>query len=305
VALRDIDGIRKLILSRGNARMFVVGSSVTSKKLGDDIDRIASALDKTGRAAPFVSATTGMVTARLKERGAVSGKPLFVGLVNPNTSSGVFLNSAPNAYYGTSSPDSLRRFLAALLYTSGPHSIFMKTWAAGLAYSNGISAYLGNGRTSYYAERVPELPQTLSFVIDELKKAKPDPVLVEYAIANVFGDSRAGGGYDYRGEAMAADLADELTPDMVRRFRQRILDLRRDPKLTEALFNEMPRVYGEVLPGYGVKAATVRDAVYMVIGPEKQFELYEAYLKRVEGPDAALVRIYPRDFWLTPQMVEP
>ena len=42
----------------------------------------------------------------------------------------------------------------------------MKTWAAGLAYSNGIRVLL-DGRMHYYAERTPELPQTLKFVIDE------------------------------------------------------------------------------------------------------------------------------------------
>ena len=39
--------------------------------------------------------------------------------------------------------------------------------------------------------------------------------------------------------------------------------------------------------------------MYFVIGPEKQFAAYEEYLKKTEGPDAWLYRLYPRDFWLT------
>jgi hypothetical protein len=36
-----------------------------------------------------------------------------------------------------------------------------------------------------------------------------------------------------------------------------------------------------------------------VIGAEKQMAAYEAYLKKVEGPGTKLVRIYPRDYWIT------
>ena len=70
----------------------------------------------------------------------------------------------------------------------------------------------------YYAERTPELPQTLRFVIDELKRAKPDPGLVEYAIAGAFGAFRSASPYEVRGESMANDIADGLTPEVIRRF---------------------------------------------------------------------------------------
>ena len=61
----------------------------------------------------------------------------------------------------------------------------------------------------------------------------------------------------------------------------------------------MNAAYGTVLPGLGTKAATVFDAVYFVIGPEKQFAAWEEYLKTVEGADAKLYRLYQRDFWMT------
>ena len=52
-----------------------------------------------------------------------------------------------------------------------------------------------------------------------------------------------------------------------------------------------------MLPGMGVKAAAVAGGVYFIIGPEKQFAACEEYLKRAEGADAKLFRLYPRDFW--------
>ncbi len=39
--------------------------------------------------------------------------------------------------------------------------------------------------------------------------------------------------------------------------------------------------------------------MYFVIGPEVQLDAWADYLKRTEGPDAELVRLYPRDFWDT------
>ena len=57
-------------------------------------------------------------------------------------------------------------------------------------------------------------------------------------------------------------------------------------------------VYARILPGLGAKVSGVEGGVYYVIGPEKQLNAYEQYLKTVEGPDVRLVRIYPRDYWI-------
>ncbi|HEX5707066.1 MAG TPA: hypothetical protein VFX96_07210, partial [Pyrinomonadaceae bacterium] len=100
------------------------------------------------------------------------------------------------------------------------------------------------------------------------------------------------------GEAMAADLADGVTPDAVRRFRQAVLDLRKTPNLADELFKRMPKVYARILPGYEGRARDVKGGVFFVIGPEKQMTAYEQYLKTVEGSDAEVFRLYPRDFWI-------
>ena len=97
---------------------------------------------------------------------------------------------------------------------------------------------------------------------------------------------------------MAADIADGLSDEVVSRFRRNILALRKTPDLRGELQRRMLPAYGTVLPGMGVKAGGVPDAVYFVIGPEKQFAAWEEYLKTVEGADAKLYRLYPRDFWM-------
>jgi hypothetical protein len=135
-------------------------------------------------------------------------------------------------------------------------------------------------------------------VIGELKKAHPDASLTEYAIAGAFRGTRSAASYESRGEAMAQDLADGLTPDVVRSFLKSVLELRTAPDLSDQLAKRMSPVYARVLPGLGAKVDDVAGGVYMVIGPEKQLSAYEAYLKEADGPNAHLWRLYPRDFWL-------
>jgi len=298
-ALAELEAVRRVVMHAGNARAFVIGAAPTQAALAPGLQQLAGALDP----APAAKATyrnVALVKERLRQRDPSAANPVFVGLLNPNSQSGVFLNSAPLASYEETDPKKLADFVATNLYGGrGAHGIFMKTWAAGLAYSNGIRVRPSSGRLNYYAERTPELPQTLRFVIDELKKAgKPAPALVEYAIAESFTETRAAAPYETRGESMAADIADGITPDVVARFRKGVLALRRTHDLAGELGRRMNPAYGAVLPGLGVRGADVADAVYMVIGPEKQFAAWEEYLKSVEGAGAKLYRLYPRDFWM-------
>ena len=133
-----------------------------------------------------------------------------------------------------------------------------------------------------------------------LKKARPDPTLVDYAIAGAFDGLRSAESYEDRGEEMAENLADGLTPEVVARFHRALLELRKRPDLSQELFGRMPRVYERLLPGMGprITSDAVPGTVYFVIGPEKQLDAYEQYLKQSQGAETHLFRLYPRDFWV-------
>lgn len=297
-ALADLKAVYSNILRSGGARTFVIGSSQTQQTLAGPIKELVAGLEQSP-VKPAQYSNRPSITRRMYQHSPQPVRPVFVGLVNPNSSSGVFLNSAPGTGYKQTDRESLLDFLASLLYSGGgAHTIFMKTWGAGLAYSNGVRISPHSGRLNYYAERCPTLPQTLKFVIDELKRAPNDPALVEYAIAQAFSGSRAAASYESRGESMAADLADGLTPDDVTQFRRAILALRSAPNLGTELHNRLASVCGKVMPGFGPRSGDVADGVYMVIGPEKQLDLYQNYLHTAEGRDARLFRLYPRDFWM-------
>lgn len=297
--LANLNAVRQSILKTGGARLFFIGSPASRTGLGPGVSALLAGLEQKPLQ-PVKYSPTRLVQSRLRGRIGEKETPLYVGLINPNTQGGVFLNSAPSvSYLEADNCEAILDYLASRLYAGGgAHGIFIKTWGAGLAYSNGFRGSPETGRMGYYAERTPELPQTLRFVIDELKKAKPDPGLVEYAIAGAFGAFRSASPYEVRGESMANDIADGLTPEVIHRFRLSVLALRQDPKLADELFKRMAAVYARILPGLGVKASDVDGGIYYVIGPEKQLSAYEEYLKTVDGPDVRLYRIYPRDYWM-------
>jgi hypothetical protein len=174
----------------------------------------------------------------------------------------------------------------------------MKTWAAGLAYSNGYGIGQQSGRARYYAERCPDVSETMRFVVNQLKSAEPTPDLTDYAIAQVFGVSRSPNRYEQRGEAMAEDLADGYTPELVRRYSEKVLEMRHREDLFEQLKARMETAYGPVLIGYGQPLKASQDGYFFLIGPEPQFQTLENYIETAEGKNT-VYRLYPRDFWLT------
>ena len=297
-ALVHLNAVRQRILKTGNARMYMVGSQASQQQLKEGIAELVAGLS-TEKPLPVARSKQLLVNSRLQERMADAKDPVYVGLVSPNMQKGVFINSVPTASLADADREILLKYLASKLYSGGgAQSVFSRTIAAGLAYSNGISSSSRSGLLRYYAERVPELPQTLKFVIDLIKQAEPDPNLVESAVATIFGDPRAAGAYESRGAAMAADFADGLTPEMTEHFSRAILDLRKTPGLSEELFKRVPEVYATVLPGFMPHATAVPGGTYVVIGSLRQLDLYQNYLQTAIGPDARLYKIYPRDFWM-------
>jgi Zn-dependent M16 (insulinase) family peptidase len=293
-ALARLAAVRAAIAVAPRARLVVVGSAANQRAIAADLVSLAAALPTTAPAATAPREVPPPFVARLRDH-APAGAPVFVGLFAPGTSSGVFLDLAPATSYADTSDAAVLDYLASNLYTGhGAHSIFMKTWAAGLAYSNGLHPKAADGTLDYYAERCPLLPQTIRFVIDQLRKATPDPSVARYAIAKAF-DSRIAGGYEQRASAMAADLVDGQTPEVVRAFRAKLLAQADRPTLTQELFARMPTVYAKVLPGLG---AIDPAGTYFVIGPDKQLAAYQDYLHAAVGKDATLHRLYPRDFWI-------
>ena len=112
--------------------------------------------------------------------------PVHTALYAPNKQGGVIITSVPSAHYADfEDKEKQLDYLAGRLYGGGgTHGVFSKTVGAGLAYSNGIRGSISSGRAGYYAERTPELPQTVRFVVGVVKGGAVDRSLGEYVLAH-------------------------------------------------------------------------------------------------------------------------
>jgi len=263
------------------------------------INAFADKLDSQNKSVRIKYAEDPRVIEKLESREGDIKTPVYVGLVNNNTNNGVMMFTASNAESLDTSTESVLRYLAGNLYGGGGgHGLFMKTWAAGLAYSNGYGMGFLSGNASYYAERCPDIAETMRFVVEILRNAQKDPRLGDYAIAQAFRMSRAPSQYESRGASMAEDIEDGYLPDKVRAYREKVMELRSNKDLIDKLYEKMPDAYGSVLIGYGKPLSESKGASFFIIGPDKQFQLLEDYVGKVESPQK-VYKLYPRDFWLT------
>jgi len=302
MVIAEINQVLDLVRRADNARMYMISNSSDRKAVMGKINSLVAKLDKVNKSKYQNYEPKNRIAERIKGRYPGADNPMFVGLVHKGTNNGALIFSAKisEPFYDTSTASILNCLSGKLMGGSGPHGLFMRTWAAGLAYSNGFTYDQGNGRVGYYAERCPDVAETMRFVANELKNAKHDPALVDYATAQVFGFSRAPSRYDGRGREMAADLVDGYTPERVSRFRQKVLDIRDQENLYDTIEKRMGEAYGPVVIGYGSPVAQSEDAVFFVVGPEAQFKSLERYIAENEEPQT-IYRLYPRDYWLTPQ----
>jgi Zn-dependent M16 (insulinase) family peptidase len=302
LTLQRLNTLRASLLAPGNVRLWVVGSTANINALQPSLRTLTADLDAP-RATPATYKPTRRIDTRLREHQGDTVAARFVGLYDSNLAGGVMITVLPGASYDTTDRDTQLDYLASRLFAGyGAHGIFTKTITAGLAYSNGLRGQLHDGYTGYYAERMPEIPQTLHFAIDTVKKGTRDPQLIEYVVALAFQDSNASSSYEARAEAIADDLADGITPEKVRRFRESILALRREPNAAAEVMSRVDKVYGRLMPGYGPKARDVKNetpnAVYYIIGNDKQFRAMDADVQTRE--DEHVYKLYPRDYWLIP-----
>jgi|CXWL01.1.fsa_nt_gi hypothetical protein len=226
-------------------------------------------------------------------------RPVHVALVNPGGKTAALSVSVPGSRYNSRKQEELLDVLAmGTLSGGGAHSLFMRTWAAGLAYANEMSASPSAGKVSYYADRCPNPIQTLRFVAETASHTKlDDPFLMEYSLAGAFGDYRAADDFSSRGSSMASDLEDGRTPELIRGYKRALLRLARDPGTLTLIRERFKRTMGRVLIGLpDGRVASSEQASAFMVAPENMIVPYEAFLKE-KGEAERVIRLYPSDFW--------
>jgi len=307
-ALADLRGLFDLLRPRpGATRLVLTGRAATLEALEPDLEALlgdlrAATPDPRPSLGPAARlAGEPRVHARALAR-APDGAPtpVHLALVHDETASGVFVLSADLAAPLATGRDDLLDLLAGSVDSgAGPHAFFMNTWAEGLAYSNGLRSTPIAGRISYYAERCPDLVQTMRFVAGLATDAdRYGPDLAEYAVAQLVSAHRVSDRFESRARAMAADLEDGITPEAVAAQREALMALREEPGLWDEIAARREAVEGRVLVGVGEPARAHPGGVYLVIAPEPLVAEWAAHVRRVEGEDERVHRVWPADFWI-------
>lgn len=295
--VRRLQALLARVLVRAGARVHVNGSAANAARAVRGLDELLARLPAGRASRP--PAHHSFVLERLRERFPGLKRPVHVALVNESGKTGSIAVSAPAPTYRSTRRDDLLDVLAlSVLAGGGSHSLYMRTWNAGLAYGNGLAQWTDMGRTSYYADKCQDPAQTLRFAAGTAASFRVDePFYLEYSLADAFGEYRAGQDFAARGAALAADLRDGSRPETVRAFKSALLRLAREPGTLEAVRARLPAAVGRVLIGVpGGKVAASPDATAFFVGPEELIKRYEDYV-RERGEAERVIRLYPRDFW--------
>ncbi|MFA5141035.1 MAG: hypothetical protein WC728_17545 [Elusimicrobiota bacterium] len=287
------------LFTRSNLQAAVTGTPANTENILPALRALAGKLTE-GEKEARPGTKLQVVLTKLQERApTLKSIPVHVGLVNNNTKSGVFVLSAPGPSYADAGEGPAVDFLASEVFANAaPHTFFLQTWAAGLAYSNGVRPSASRGRISYYAERCSDLTATMRFVTHLAESTPLDsPFFVDFALGNTFGDYRGAEGYSSRGLAARADLVDGKRPEIVKSFKTGLLAAAKKPDALERIKKRLPDALGSVLVGYGRKMSSVPGASGFVTGPDSLLGAYETLLKET-GETQTLTRLYPRDFWI-------
>ncbi len=317
------------IISRGPSRVLVTANRTDADGLAKAAAACAGAIGSLVEASEDLAPAPGtaelsprdrnLIASNASARGAdlsPNSPPSVAALLMESSSNAVIVSNRHLASYEEADQERLIDALAARLYAGGgPHGLFMRTWAAGLAYSNGVGYGPRNGLARYYAERCSDATATLRFVAGILSQAAQEarPEWLDYALAGLFDDYRGAGPPLARGRIAAAELADGLTPEIMEAFHRKAVELVRSGiphngyvagseearrALLERVIERLGPVLAPILPGLrGTEGESARDRIVFLIGPRRQVDAFEAYMKAAE-PGTSILRLYPADYWL-------
>lgn len=296
--VRRLQELSRSVLVRSGARAHVNGNPRDVERGERLLDALLARLPAEGvrhrRPKPGP-----LVLLRLRERLPGVERPVHVALVHEGAKTGSISVTVAGPEYEKATPGAILDTLAyGVLAGGGAQSLFLKTWGAGLAYGNGLGVGPAAGRVSYYAERSPDLAQTLRFVAETAEAtALEDRFQLEYSLADAFRDYRAGSGFSERGAALAVDVEEGRTPETIRRFKRVLLEVARSAGALGRVRARFKPALGRVLIGLnGGKVASAPGAAAFVVAPEDLILKHEAYLRSVGEADR-VIRLYPRDFW--------
>jgi hypothetical protein len=215
--------------------------------------------------------------------------------------------------------DALDHLAGNLLGGGGDQGLFMQTWAAGLAYSNGIRPRERTGVLRYYAERCPRPRPRPSPSWRSASACAPatDAGRARMALVTALGGDRSAQGYGERTRQRALETAvgrhragsaaprrpggTATAPAAWRTSGASATacsEAARRDGLPELLERRKMDVHARLFPGLAKGSWTAPTGTQLFfLGPERQLDLVDGWL----APRAAGLRVHrvaPRDYWV-------
>ena len=254
--VKKLKGLQDEVIRRNALSIYVTGNRAAIRESKNAIEEL---LKKIPHRAPvgFEIEGTPYIVENLQSRypQVKYDFPAHVGFVHAAGTNGSIDVRAEGPGFEDLSESAMIEFLAAKLFSGGgPHSLFMNTWEAGLAYSNGMANALETGAIVYSAGRSPNIRATTRFarnLVSDFSVFDDASYFSDYVLSRAFSFSRAHRSFSSRGTAIAADLRDGATPQKVRKFSRGLLKLKKDPDLLSKMKEIGRKPVKKVFPGLG------------------------------------------------------
>lgn len=298
--LEEIREMQAVILNRKALNIELASDEASGKKLESILPEFLDSIPANPLAPEAaVTRNDSPIWDNLKRRypSLTPHFPVNVGLVVTNDvpTGTVFTADFPG--YTALDQKSLLEVLSSGLFSgNGPQSFYMKTWEAGLAYSNGIASESYRRLLLYYADHVPDITALVSLVnsIPQASDTLSGTQAVDYALSQVFEPPLDMLPFSERARIFALNNRDGNTPDTIRKFSQRMLELRHDPELSQELIRMRVESIDPVL--FDTRDRDKKKAarsIFFFLGPE---QVLSSAALRLPAHDMLLM--WPSDYWM-------
>lgn len=300
--IAEIQELQKLVIDRTALHIDLVADGESLNTLTTDLSQLINVVPILGKKADSDTLQTSQIypiMGKVVERYHLSSEefPWYIGLTNPDAINGGMVFYADLPGYSDLDRSSLMKVLSSKIFAeNGPHSFFIKTREAGLAYSIWLTSNPAFKLLWDFSDRSPDIPGVvflLNRVAQDVSHLQ-DPFIVDYALRATFAIPRSIYPPSRRGIALAQDLRDGNDPEKIRRFSEAVLKLRQDPNLFSELTKiAISSICGILLDSTCSEQHTGSHSIFFFVGSPKTLQDIE---KHVGIPK--LFRISSSDYWL-------
>ena len=294
----ELKELQQIVIGQSGLNLDLTADKKSFRQIKQDLASFVKSLPTAPLHSHTSDNTAQTVTIQPQRHNSKFGEeyPWFMALPWEDSTTGAVVFTAKFLGYDQLDHDSLINRLASQVFAGvGPKSFYLKTWEAGLAYSNGLGVDQASRLITYYADRSPDLGSLIELV-NSLASNNPevDQSTVDYLLSQTFSIPRSMWTFSQRGRALAEDIRDGDPPDKIRRFSEAILQVSKDRNLLTEIANvKLQSICGILLKDECQSRQKADDSIFFFVGSAKILSDLE---KRLSIPD--LPRIWPNDFWL-------